>query len=128
MVRNGGDKWFTNVRVDVFFDGETYETTFTDMLNEENQVKDSMSTSVSSSEVGKWLSLTDEIQVQASYRQDSDPEWFVPGSDFKFQIWARTNDIYCSSYVNKESEVWTSTFFYDGEQFGTGIWNFGGPP
>ncbi len=94
MVRNGGDKWLTNVQVDVYFDGETYGTTFTDLITGET-AKDRMSTSVSSSDVGKWQKLNDEIQVTSSFRQrDSDPEWYVPGSDFKFEVWTRTNDIY----------------------------------
>ena len=62
MVRNGGDQWFTNVQVDVFFDGETYGTKFTDLITGDT-AQDSMATTVSSSDVGKWQKLNDEIQV-----------------------------------------------------------------
>jgi len=126
MVRNGGSSWLTNVQVDIMYDGKTYEAKFFDFFDESVEpVTETISTSVSSADVGDFYNLKgDEIQVQTSHRQSSDPEWIVSDSDWKLQVWTRTNDIYCSSYINNDDCTWTTQFYYDGALQGTGIWNF----
>jgi len=43
---------------------------------------------LSSADHGYWNNLVgEEIQVQASVRQDSDPNWIIPDSDWKIQVW-----------------------------------------
>ena len=126
MVRNGGDDWLTNVQVDIMYDGTTYEAKFFDFKDPSvTPVTETISTSVSSADVGAFYNLVgNEIQVQTSHRQASDPDWVVPNSDWKLQVLTRTNDIYCSSYINNENCTWETQFYYDGAITGTGIWTF----
>ena len=35
LVRNGGDDWVTNVKIDVFYDGKTYKASFTDLTSDD---------------------------------------------------------------------------------------------
>ena len=84
-----------------------------------------MKASSSSADVGVWQDLDGSaIQVQASVRQDSDAEWYVPGSEWKTQVLTKQNEIYLSTYVDMDENVWKTTFFYDGEQWGEGTWFF----
>ncbi len=84
-----------------------------------------MKTSSSSADVGEWQNLDGSaITVQASVRQDSDPEWYVPGSEWKTQVLVKQNEIYLSTYVDMDKKEWRTTFFYDGEQWGEGVWFF----
>lgn len=39
-------------------------------------------------------------------------------------MWTKTNDIYCSSYINNDACTWETQFYYDGAIQGTGIWTF----
>ena len=75
----------TNVQIDIMYDGDTYEATFLDFLDPSvAPVTETISTSVSSADVGSFYDLIgSETQVQTSHRQDSDPEWVVPNSDWK---------------------------------------------
>jgi len=126
MVRNGGDDWLTNVQIDILYDGTTYEAKFFDFKDPSvSPVTETISTSVSSADVGSFYNLVgNEIQVQTSHRQASDPDWVVPNSDWKLQVFTKTNDIYCSSYINNESCTWITQFYYDGDLTGTGTWEF----
>jgi len=89
MVRNGGDDWLTNVQIDISFDGKTYQMDFIDFTDESVEpVTVTMGSDASSADVGDWNNLVgDEIQVQGSVRQDYDPDWIIPDSDWKLQVW-----------------------------------------
>jgi hypothetical protein len=90
-----------------------------------SEVKMDMPTNVSSKDVGKWNELSKGVQVQASHRQrGSDPEWYIPDSDWKIQIWYETIDVYISSYINNEQYEWTTTVFENGNELHRQIWYF----
>ena len=110
----------------VNYDGYRYTATFFDIVTDSNAVKTtSMSTQVSSADVGDWYTMYEGVQVQASHRQSSDAEWYVTPSDWKLQLWITQNDIYFSSYIDNDTFTWTTTFFYNGKELGRGVWSFG---
>ena len=124
LLRNGSQ---INVEVSISYEDGIFSTNFTD-LDTGRVRSDSMSTDVSSSDVGKWQTLTKDptdVDVQASHRQVSDDEWNVSRVDWKVQIYIPENQIYLSSYVNMTTYNWTTTFFYEGEELGRGTWIFG---
>ena len=65
------------------------------------------------------------MQVQASHRQSTDPTWYIKESDWKMQLWINENDIYFSSYIDNETQLWTTTFFYKSKEIARGVWDFG---
>ena len=109
--------------------GDTLYANFTDMLSE-TSVEATAYLSWSHNDQGGWDILIEEsdlgpeVQVQVSARQRYDPEWYVPQSDWKIQVWVDSQDIYLSSYVNMTSGTWVTTFFSDENELGRGIWSF----
>ena len=94
----------TGILAMINYDGYRYTATFVDIITDSLAVKTaSMSTQVSSADVGDWHTMYEGVQVQASHRQSSDPEWFVTPSDWKLQLWIKENDIYFSSYIDNDS-------------------------
>jgi len=110
-------------------DGDTLSANFTDMLSE-TFVNATAYLSWSMNDQGEWATLIEEsdesskVQVQVSARQFYDPEWYVPESDWKIQIYVDSQEIYLSSYVNMTTGLWVTTFFSDGDELGRGIWYF----
>ena len=117
-VRNGNDDYLTNVQIDIStFDGVNWDSTFSDFTDA------NVKPVTVPMDSGYWTNLVgDEIQVQATTRSDSS-EWAIPDKNWRLQVWTKTNDIYCSSYINIEKQAWTTTFYYDGELLGTGTWD-----
>ena len=116
-------------------DGDTLSANFTDMLSEAS-VNSTAYLSWSSNDQGEWSTLIKggsetqptEVQVQVSARQRYDPEWYVDESDWKIQVWVDSQDIYLSSYVNRTTGLWVTTFFAQGDELGRGIWSFEAAP
>jgi len=110
--------------VEILFDDGNWTANFTDM-NTGRFVSDSMKTSVSSKDVGRTqlLGKNPVTEVQASYRQDYDKEWYVPNAEWKIQIMQPEYGMYLSSYVNLTSQTWTTTFFYEDKELGRGVWS-----
>ena len=120
---NNGEQ--SNIEVEILFDDGNWTANFTDM-NTGRFVSDSMKTSASSRDtsVGRTQLLGEKpkTEVQASNRQATDEDWYVPNAEWKIQIMQPEFGMYLSSYVNLTSQTWTTTFFYEGEELGRGIW------
>jgi len=121
FINNGNQSIY---EVEILFDDGNWTANFTDM-NTGRFVSDSMKTSVSSKDVGRTqlLGKNPTTEVQASYRQDYDEEWYVPNAEWKIQIMQPEYGMYLSSYVNLTSQTWTTTFFYEDEELGRGVWS-----
>ena len=126
IVNNGQPIAMT---IEMGIDGDTLSANFTDMLSE-TFVNATAYLSWSMNDQGEWATLIEEsdesskVQVQVSARQFYDPEWYVPESDWKIQIYVDSQEIYLSSYVNMTTGLWVTTFFSDGDELGRGIWYF----
>jgi len=119
----------TAVAIAMGIDGDTLSANFTDMFSE-TSVNATAYLSWSMNDQGEWATLIEEsdsgpeVQVQVSARQFYDPDWYVPESDWKIQIYVDSQEIYLSSYVNMTTGLWVTTFFSDGDELGRGIWYF----
>ena len=82
----------------------------------------------SSKNVGNWrvLQSDPEIQIQASVRQNSDPEWEVLDANWKIQFWMRDGDVYVSSYFNLQKAILETGLWVGDERLTRGIWHL--PP
>jgi len=85
----------TGILAMVNYDGFRYSVTFVDVITDSLAVKTtSMSTSVSSADVGEAYTMYEGVQVRASHRQpDSDPAYKVDPSDSMIQLEILENDI-----------------------------------
>ena len=83
------------------FTGGNFTANFTNGPGGESDLIEVPITS-SSKDVGNWRVLQEnpEIQIQASVRQPSDPEWVVLDADWKIQFWIKEGDVYISSYFD----------------------------
>ena len=126
MVFDGGN-FHTYVNVDTYVYDDEYKLYFSDTMKSDSKtVVNEVATSASSEGDWKYLSGT-EMKVQTSVRQEGDPEWDVPDSDWKFQVWKEENDMYSKSFISNDSCTWTTQFWYRGELASTGYWQFCDP-
>ena len=117
----------TNVHVDTYVFDDVLGVYFSDKIESYSKtVVNEVATSASSEGDWQYLSGT-EMKVQTSVRQEGDPEWDVPDSDWKFQVWREENDMYYKSFISNDNCTWTTQFWYRGELASTGVWQFCDP-
>jgi hypothetical protein len=80
-----------------------------------------------SGSIGEYVTLRESdplIKVQATVRQDDDPEWEVEDSEFKIQIWIDDRDTYISTYFDMD-DLMMENGLWRGEKnrITTGAWD-----
>jgi hypothetical protein len=74
-----------------------------------------------SGSIGEYVTLRESdplIKVQATVRQDDDPEWEVEDSEFKIQIWIDDRDTYISTYFDMD-DLMMENGLWRGEKIGS---------